>query len=63
MDKSKIGQFLKFLRMQKGKKQFQVAMDLFDYGIEVSDKTIAKWEKGNFPDMDKLGILAGLSAP
>ncbi|MCH5157346.1 MAG: hypothetical protein J1G02_05690 [Clostridiales bacterium] len=58
MDKSKIGQFLKFLRMRKGKKQFQVAMDLFDYGIEVSDKTIAKWEKGNFPDMDKLNIIA-----
>lgn len=58
MDKEKIGAFLKSLRERKGKKQFQVAQDLFDYGIEVSDKTIAKWEKGNFPDIDKLDVLA-----
>ena len=58
MDKSRVGQFLKTLRLQKRKKQFQVAMDLSEYGIEVSDKTVAKWEKGNFPDMDKLAILA-----
>lgn len=58
MDKNKVGQFLKSLRLQKGKKQYQVAMELSEYGIEVSDKTVAKWEKGNFPDMEKLGIIA-----
>ena len=58
MDKDRVGRFLKQLREQKGKKQYQVAMDLAEYGIEVSDKAVAKWEKGNFPDMEKLGILA-----
>lgn len=58
MDKKKIGQFLKTLREQKGKKQYQVAMELSEYGIEISDKTVAKWEKGNFPDLDKLDIIA-----
>ena len=58
MDKIKVGRFLKSLREQKGKKQYQVAMDLAEYGIEVSDKTVAKWEKGNSPDMDKLGVIA-----
>lgn len=58
MDKKKVGQFLKSLRLQKKKKQFQVAIELSEYGIEVSDKTVAKWEKGNFPDMEKLGIIA-----
>ena len=58
MDKSKIGQFLKSLRIQKGKKQFQVAMELSKYGIKVSDKTVAKWEKGNFPDLEKLKVIA-----
>ena len=58
MDKIKVGKFLKSLREQKGKKQFQVAIDLEGHGIKVSDKTVAKWEKGNFPDLDKLGIIA-----
>lgn len=58
MDKIKVGQFLKLLREQKGKKQYQVAIELSKYGIEVSDKTVAKWEKGNFPDMDKLAVIA-----
>lgn len=58
MDKNKVGQFLKLLREQKGKTQYQVAMGLSEYGIEVSDKTVAKWEKGNFPDMDKLAVIA-----
>lgn len=58
MDKNKVGQFLKFLREQKGKTQYQVAMGLSEYGIEVSDKTVAKWEKGNFPDVDKLAVIA-----
>lgn len=58
MDKKKTGALLKILREKKGKKQFQVALDLSEYGIEVSDKTIAKWEKGNFPDIDKLDVLA-----
>lgn len=58
MDKCKIGQFFKSLREGKGKKQYQVAMELSEYGVDVSDKTVAKWEKGNFPDMDKLDIVA-----
>ena len=58
MDKKKIGAFLKLLREKKGKKQFQVAQELYEYGIEITDKTVAKWEKGNFPDLDKLAILA-----
>ncbi len=58
MDKCKVGQFLKSLRVLKGKTQYQVAMGLSEYGIEVSDKTVAKWEKGNFPDLDKLAVIA-----
>lgn len=58
MDKSSVGKFLKSLREQKGKKQYQVAMDLSASGIEVSDKTVAKWEKGNYPDINKLSIIA-----
>ena len=56
MDKKKIGSFLKALREKKGKTQYQVMQDLYEYGLEISDKTIAKWEKGNFPDFDKLAI-------
>lgn len=58
MDKKKIGSFLKALREKKGKTQYQVMQDLYEYGLEISDKTIAKWEKGNFPDFDKLAIVA-----
>ena len=58
MDKKKIGAFLKSLREKKGRTQFQVMQDLFDYGIVISDKTIAKWEKGNFPDLDTLAKVA-----
>ena len=58
MDKARVGVFLKDLREKSGKKQSQIALELTDYGIDVSDKTVAKWEKGNFPDIDKLDILA-----
>lgn len=58
MDKLKIGKFLRELREKKGKTQNAVALELVDYGIDVSDKTIAKWEKGNYPDFENLDVIA-----
>ena len=58
MDKLKIGKFLRKLREKKGKTQNAVALELVDYGIDVSDKTIAKWEKGNYPDFENLDVIA-----
>lgn len=58
MNKHKIGKFLRELRSKKGKTQNDVALELVDYGIDVSDKTIAKWEKGNYPDFENLYVIA-----
>ena len=54
MDKEKIGEFLKELRISSGLTQKE-AGDL----LGISDKSISRWERGqNLPDLDTLAKVA-----
>lgn len=56
MDCSKVGALLYRLRKEKGMTQIQVAKHL-----NISDKTISKWERGlGCPDVSLLSELSGL---
>ena len=47
------------LRDSKGWSRREVMLKLYDAGIEISEETLASWEKGDtVPDADKLGTLS-----
>lgn len=54
MNQQKLGEFLKYLRKEKGLTQEQIAGRFY-----VSSRTVSRWETGsNMPDMDMLVALA-----
>ena len=65
MNKKKIGEYLKNLRLNKKRKngksytQYDLVKDFSDFGVEISINAIGEWESGaSLPNPDNLEILA-----